>query len=378
MALTTTFPADGRPDTEFVTNASGPTRKPLLPGAATVLNDPGHSAGFWNPMRASLAPEVEDKIRRLAATRFPDLPPGEAVKRYGVIDGNIVYMDPATGRLARSVPSWFGDGPIDTFFRFGDNIAAIAGRLAPEAVGAQAGGATGGGPWSIPVAAGAAGGVDLGRQALDRALAGERISDVDPWNAAGHAATVGLGQSAAVVGARLGGRNRLRVSHTDRKRPDMEVVKKKTRHLQELSDELGVPLTIGEKTGLASLLNQERQLQRFPETADKLRAFFDERNRVHVPNAVSNFLLSLSPVRSSAAGTRRLAEGAEAVLDTARRAPIAPARSTAWRSTKAPRSMLDRLSISSTTSSTPPGAGSKGRWRKREATCSGTARAAGR
>ena len=312
--------ADGRLYTESLTNPSGSPRRPLLPGAATVLDDLGHAAGFWALARSSLAPGTEDKIKRLAAARFPDLPLSEAVKRYGVADGNIVYKDPATGRLARSVPSWFGDGPLDTFFRFGDNLAARAGQFIPEVVGGLAGGLIGGGPWSIPVAAGVAGAVDLGRQSLDRTLAGEHAFDIDPWNAAGHAATAGLAQSAAVAGARLGSRNRLRVSRTDRKRPDMEVVKKKARHLQELSDELGVPLTIGEKTGLASLLNQERQLQRFPETADKLRAFFDERNRVQVPNAVSNFLLSLSPVRSSAAGTRRLAEGAEAVLDAARQA----------------------------------------------------------
>ena len=61
--------ADDRLYTESFVNPSGPPRKPLLPGAATVLDDPGHSAGFWNLMRASLAPEVGDKIKRLCPRR---------------------------------------------------------------------------------------------------------------------------------------------------------------------------------------------------------------------------------------------------------------------------------------------------------------------
>ena len=100
---------------------SGPL--PMRP----VGDDVNQGAGFFTTMRASLAPNVEDQIKRFAAARFPDVPLSEAVKRYGVLDGEIVYAD-ERGNIAREVPSIAGgSGVLDTFRRVGQQAAAAVG-----------------------------------------------------------------------------------------------------------------------------------------------------------------------------------------------------------------------------------------------------------
>src|SRR5262249_11512796 len=143
------------------------------------------SAPIGTQMRASLAPDINDQIKRFAAARFPNLPLEKALQRYGVIDGNIVYADDQ-GRMQRETPS-LGNatGPVDAFMRAVRNVGAGTGPAAPQLGAAAVGTLMGPTALSIPAAAGTAASLDIFRQALDRFLAGESPGHLDFANAAG-------------------------------------------------------------------------------------------------------------------------------------------------------------------------------------------------
>lgn len=268
------------------------TQKPL-----PIVDDMSRGADFLTTMRASLAPDDNDKIRRFAAVRFPGMPIDDAVKRYGIIDGEIVYADPGTGQPVKEVATiGSGSGALDTFRRAGQQVASGVGPALPAVAGTVGGvlAIPAGGVLSSGAAGVAAGGTDIARQALDKALAGEPI-DIDWWNSLGHGVQNSIAQALGVLGVKAFTRNPLGVGATDRmtaidpaKRAEWEALHK------DASDQ-GVNLSVGQATGLPSLMQAERQLGSHEATTDRMGAFRQNQRLSEIPAAFENQLNKIGP-----------------------------------------------------------------------------------
>ena len=305
------FPAINVPTGEL---SQGPAARPR--GYGSVVDDPERGASLATIARASLAPDVQDQMRRYAAARFPDLPVNEAVKRYGIDrDGNIIFADPVTGQLVREVPTiGRGDGIGDKFMRLGHQAASGAGAFIPATAAGIVGAMTAPTGGSILAAGAAAGAADLARQAADRALAGEDWTDLSYRNAAGHAALNAAGQAVGVGINRVRQKNPLGVQPYDRLKTRDPVEQQKWRELYDEANRRGVDLSVGEASNLRSIRAQERALRTLPETTDKFDDFIRNRNTNQVPAAVRSELDRIAPARNVAEGANLLRQGADDVM----------------------------------------------------------------
>jgi TolA-binding protein len=282
-------------------------------------------AGFWTNLRAGLAPGENDQISRFAAARFPNLPITEAVKRYGVVNGHIVYADPQ-GNYARETPSVSGaTGPLDAFTRAGDFAAKEAGPTIPGAAGAAAGALVGPTGASIPAAAGTAAAVDVGRQALDKWLAGEPLH-IDYLNSAGQGALAGVGQAAGVGAIKALNSNPLAVSAYDRTAAMDPATQAAAAALESEAARRGVNLSAGQSTGLRSVQATERQLSRYPETADQIYDFQKTQRQEQIPAAMRDEIAKISPAPPGEAAIGQFREGADKVVSDALNARAAQAK----------------------------------------------------
>ena len=316
------------PTQEVRTSTRGaPERGPI------VGDDASRGAGIATQLRASLAPQVNDQIRRFAAARFPDMPIDQAVRRYGVVDGNIVYAD-NDGRIWRETPSVSGgNGVADTAGRVMAWLASGVGSNLPQAAGAVAGALTA--PLSpagaVPVAGAVAGGVDLVRQAVDRALAGESAGNLDYGNAALHGVQAAAGQGATAAITRAATRNPLRVGARD-----VNEIRDNLPQIQaddRLAQRYGITVTPGENTGARSLLARQRQIGRQDEAATTMGNFYRQRNNEQVPAGYETFSREITgtpagqPVQSAADAARRFQTGADEAMQgaiTARQQAASP------------------------------------------------------
>lgn len=303
-----------------------------FPAGPTVSDTLGKSAGFWATMRASLAPDEKDQIKRYSEAM------GIPVENFGVIDGNLVYAD-AQGNVNRVTPSVMGGGIAEVPERLGRQVAKGVGPMLPGAAAAVAGTAMGPTGASIPAAGGAAFVTDVARQAADRALAGESPFKVDLLNSSGQGGLAMAGQGVGVGIARGFNRNPLAVGRPDR---DLALDPATTQEAQRLigqGRQVGIDLTIPEATQVPSLLQNQRQLTRMPEGADRFGNLNQERTRRQIPNAVYNFLNDVSGVQSVGEGAGMLRQGAEAAIEArtaARTAAASPAYEDAFNSGAVP------------------------------------------
>jgi len=287
-------------------------------GTGSLMSDPvddiDRGAGFLTTMRASMAPDDTDKIRRFAAARFPSLNIDEAVKLYGIQDGNIVYYDTPKGQFVREVPSVSGaKGPLDAFNRVGRFVANETGAALPGVAGGVAAAFTGG-TAALPVAAGTAAVTDLARQALDKATAGEKI-DLNYGNAAGQAAGAIVGEGGGRLLTRLMSRNPLAVQTWERLQALDPARMQTAEAVMQEAQRRGLSLSVGEATELQSLLAQQRQLNRYPETTDRLNT--RNRNEVEVPRAMRAELDQISPRVPIETAVGDAVEGAGNILTAA-------------------------------------------------------------
>jgi hypothetical protein len=265
--------------------------------------------------RASLAPEQGDQIKRLSDRM--GIPP----ERFGIVAGDIVYSDPSDNQIKRVTPSVFGgdtsQGIIpyigETMQRGARWVASQMGPALPQV----AGGVTGAVTKSPGVAGGTAALVDVARQGTDRLLAGESLSQVDPLNAVGHAAEATTGQAAGNLIARLFTRNPLAVQMYDKIKAADPGLQAETAQIMALANSQGIDLTAGQATNLRSLLARERQLGRFPETADQFSEFLERQRRTQVPNAFRDQLTAIAPNKGGEAAIESFREGGGAVVQNA-------------------------------------------------------------
>lgn len=290
-----------------------------------VVDDPARAASAPMALRANLPPDDVDKIRRFAAARFPGQPLEEAVKRYGIIDGNIVYHDPESGQVVREMPSVTGATGAGDFARRALRWGAAETPAAIPGIAGGAAGAMTGGAAAMPVAMGVAGVTDVVRQGLDRAIAGEPVTDINWLNSGLQGLAAGGGEGVRLLAGRLLSRNPLGIQAWE-KLAALDPARMRTAEsVMAAAKEHGIPLTAGEATGLQSLLVQQRQLGRFPETADAMGERILDRNAVAVPRAVRAELDRIARPESAEAGIGGMRSAAKSMIEAAdtRRTAIA-------------------------------------------------------
>lgn len=300
---------------EFAASA-GVGQEPTAP-----KDDVEGAAPAKTQMRASLPQDSNLQVKRFAAARFPDMPIEDAMKRYGIIDGNIVYAD-EKGILHRETPSvGGGKGFFDTIKRGGLNVANDVGPAAPQVAAMGAGIATGPTPLSPLAAGGAAISVDQIRGLLDKHLAGEDRTPSwdDLLNSLGHGAEAATGQGVAAGISKLATRNPLAVGYADKIKalsPERQAAAKTA---ETEAKDLGVNLRADQATDLRSMKVKARQLAKDEDTSDMMAEAQEAQTRTQVPRAMRNFADSVSPDAGSEA-TAKLRTGAQDVYDATRKA----------------------------------------------------------
>lgn len=266
--------------------APSPNQKPK---GYNPQGDIQSAAGFMTNLKASMSPDINKKIAIYSNSM------GIPVNRFGVIDGNIVYGDDQ-GTIHRVQPSVRGSaGPMDAFMRAGQFVGANTGEQLPTLTGGATGIAMGPTGMSVPASAAVSGVTDLGRQAVGNWLADKPAFDLDPINAAGQAVLGGAGQGLGVGVSKMATKNPMGVAAWDSLNALDPNRRAATTALVEEARKRGITLSAGQATGLQSLRAQERQLGRYPETADRMSEFRANQRDVQVPGAIRAELDTISP-----------------------------------------------------------------------------------
>lgn len=163
---------------------------PMPARGKEIADDPARAVPLHTVFMSGFFPDDEKKLDYLAQET------GIPRSRWGVVDGQIVYSDPAKGDLVRAVPSVTGfKSPIDLWQRGTKWLAQEAIPAVPGAAGGVAGAATANPIASVLTAMGVSGAVDAGRQAVGNMLIDRPIGDIDVANVAGQAAMGGGAQA---------------------------------------------------------------------------------------------------------------------------------------------------------------------------------------
>jgi hypothetical protein len=295
-------------DGTFLTQGNS---KPLR----STIDDPAYAAPNLTIARASLAPDVNDQIKRYAD--YFGIDP----KYFGVVNGEIVRWVPEQNAYAKVVPTiGGGTGFADKAERALPYTASGFGPALPGIGGGIAGAVSGPGPQSIGAAGMGAFATDLGRQWLDRLLAGETQPgqfNLDLKNSFGQGLLAAGGQALGVGVNRLLTTNPLGVDAFDRAAALDPVRRQAAVDLANDARARGIDLSTGQATGLRSIMATERQLGKFPETTDQVYDFTGNQRNTQVPMAFRSELDNISPVAGREAQISAFRNGAENVVQGA-------------------------------------------------------------
>lgn len=280
----------------------------IMPAGPPQLQRKTPQVSFGQHLRASIA-QPEDKIARYAQMMK------RPTEEFGVIDGEIVHWD---GRkYNKVVPDVVGD-PVDMFYNVGSNVAASTGPAVP----AVASGATGAVTKSPAVAAATGGIVNMVLQAADKWLAGEEVATTD-YNLVTPAVDAALGAGGQWLGnaaTAMFTRNRAGVAPWDKLKAMDPAMLNNAEELQRMAaQDFGIDLSLGQATGLRSMLMRERQAARWPETADDVADMVRRQNETQFPEAIGAATRSLSPLGGEEA-VRAFRAGGEDVVNKALKA----------------------------------------------------------
>ena len=262
----------------------GPQDKSGMSGSVFIQSDPKRSAGYGPALGAGFIDDPKVKAAYFAAKRFPNLPPAEALKRYGVGEDGKVFYQADDGSLIYEVPeewSWSGAGK-KFLGGVGDAVASLPGAVtgivtAPMIATGPVGAATSLGLTGLAGSAGE--GV---RQTIGNAIAGDPVSMGDiAKTGAIDAATQGLGASWLKAAERHAAR--------DIKKLDPASVA----GLKAKAAAAGVDLTPAQLTNLPSLRNQQRALSGMDASADTMEKFY-QKQAGQVDSEMGRFLRGMS------------------------------------------------------------------------------------
>lgn len=285
-------------------------------------DDPTKLPKFGTTAIASLPRDPTTKAKYLATKLFPDLPPNDALKRMG-FDGNRYYYIADDGKAYYAEPTFQPmSAPGLTLKELPDTLLSQVGPAMPAAGGMGAAIAAGPDPASIPAAAAGGAAGEAARQFLANKLTGE-TQDWEPraMDIAGQGGEQALNQA---LGLGLGGvaskvvdRNPLRVAGYD----VSSLTPTKIADMQTATDKaaaIGVNVTPGEAGNVSSLLDNQRQLSRYPESTNQMTDFYADRNTNQIPSAFQTMLDKISPVTASSVANRDLGTAAGATIQASR------------------------------------------------------------
>lgn len=261
-------------------------------------------ASFSSMAQTGLVDDPTTKMKIFAKQRFPNMPIEDAMKRYGIHKGEIVYLED-DGNLYYEVPPG-----VSRFKRFvaQEGVARLP-QHALEAAGTL-GGIKG-------VMAGSAAG-ELIRRGIGKLLYDDPLTVPSVAKSTGiEMGTSLLGEGAGRGAIRLIDRSRgkvggriFRAAGRDAKRMSADDIQR----MQGLSDHFNVNLSTPELAGTPELVDTFNRFVDYPETA--VRAFETKKKRQkEVSDAVKNFLNTLSPATTTPGSSgRRAAEASQAAI----------------------------------------------------------------
>lgn len=294
----------------------GPQDRSGMAGSVFIQSDPKRSAGYGAALGAGFIDDPKVKAAYFAAKRFPNLPPAEALSRYGVGSDGKVFYQADDGSLVYEVPEeWsLGGAAKKVLGGVGDAVASAPGAItgivtAPLIATGPAGAAA---SLGLTGAAGAAGeGV---RQGIGNMIAGDPISVSDmAKTGAIDAATQGLGGAWMKSAERYAAR--------DIKKLDPAGVA----NLKNKATAAGVDLTPAQLTNLPSLRNQQRLLSGMDASADTMEKFY-QRQAGQVNSEMGRFLRNMSAQDSSELAGQAGRKAAQDAIITLKRERAAVAR----------------------------------------------------
>ena len=268
---------------------------------ANADSDEG-TADFTTLIKANMVDDPGTKVRIYAKSRFPNLDEKEAVSRYAVVDGTVLYAAD-DGKIYREDPPSF-TGWLK------DNLAAGTIANAPAVAGAIAGGVAGaaGGPPGVigGGALGAAGGKGYGKAIAN-------IAFDEPQTTGGNIKSMALeglftagGNAAGALFGKALTRNLARdISKLD----DAAVADMKSK-----AQALGVELDPAQLTDLPSLKAKKDVLASMPTSRDII-AQGAKKQAGQATTAVERFLNQVSPVDGLDEAGMQAREGAKKVLE---------------------------------------------------------------
>lgn len=230
----------------------------------------------------------ESKMKRYAEQRFPNDP--NALDKYGIVDGNIVYYDEAEGVLKAE------QGTLE-------NVVEGVTRMTPATVGGIGLGVATGNPAGAGL--GAAGG-EAWRKNIGATLGDEQT-------VTGNLSDIAIEGVLNAAGWKLGtiGGNKIIDRRVARDIDNFD--KEATNKIIETAKEHGVDLTPAEASELGSLISQQTRLgMSFDEAGDTIRKFYQKRAG-QVDKAVDDFIGDVPP--SSVAGGNARNTAAQVIED---------------------------------------------------------------
>lgn len=257
------------PDTGVVDPITGKQPERELPDYA--------GASFGSEIKAGFVDDPKAKMRIYAGARFPDLPIEEAMRRYGVSDGEIVFVDD-DGQLRRETPDAFtskakrflGEEIARSPATIGGAAGTIAGTIANPLIGGPIGAATG-----------AAAGEGI-RKAIGGLALGDKQGPLD------YAVDMGVEGISALGGELLGralaaGINKARIAKGGGLKYGMKKELKrgylspedqiKAERLEQLASEIGINLAPHQLYDKQSMTDTWRYLRKDPRTSDLIQEF---------------------------------------------------------------------------------------------------------
>lgn len=256
-----------------------------MAGSVMIGSDPSKSAGYGAALGSGFIDNPGAKAAYFAAKRFPNLPPDQALARYGVGGDGQVFYKADDGNLYYEVPAndWSVSGAIKRALGgAGDVVAAAPGAATGIATAPLWLTGPGGAGASVALtgAAGAAG--EAGRQTIGNLIAVDKISGRDIVRAAAIEAT-----SQAAGGALTSYVGRRAAKDVSRINPAQ------VNTLQTKANAVGVDLTPAQLTDLPSLKNQQTLLSELDSSADTMAAFYGKQG-AQSDAAVTKYLQGLS------------------------------------------------------------------------------------
>lgn len=257
-------------------------------------------ASFGALVKSSMVDDPSTKIEIFAKSRFPK--DKDALQRYGIIDGEIVYLD-TDGKIKKESPSGISGFWKELAAGMIGQAPAVVGGTVGAVLGAPAGPAT------------AAGGAALG------AAGGKGISQVlanlmfnEPQTVAGNVqgmATEGAVNAATTyVGSKLSQKIAERFAAKD----ISKLNRAEAEELVRKAKELGIDLNAAQATNLPSVKGRYEVLGRLESSMDIIDA--DRvRQGTQAGAAASTFMDKLSPAVSTRAAGERARSGATEVLE---------------------------------------------------------------